>query len=203
MPFSPTQIQRLFSWVPKQIGGVVYPAVWSDQWVAAPTYPMIVLTLAPTGRTLGFDSPLGVELNQTEEGDIYDDRWGYHEKATFTIDFQTTSPTERDEFAHLFGIEIVRSRRGLSWETDKLKVLDVLLEGAPLSYPDLHGRIIYRSVTDIEIEGEISWIDHVPAIKSFGVLIPGESSENDLRYFLFAPGRVGISAKLIGPGQGG
>jgi len=201
MPFSPAQIQRLFSWIPKTIGGVTYPAVWSDQWAASPTYPVIVLTLAPTGRTMGFDSYLGIEPNQDEEGEVYDDRWGHYEKATVTVDFQTISPTERDSFAHLFEIEVIRSRLDLDWQQDKLKVLDVLLSGAALSYRDAHGRVIYRSVTDLEIEGEISWIEQVPAIKSFEALVHGSSSENDLRYFIYVPGRVGVSVRLVGPAQ--
>lgn len=202
MPFSPAQIQRLFAWLPKTIGGKLYPGLWSDQWVTSdgspPLIPALIVTLMERGRSQFFDSPLRVEYN-AEEG-CYDDSWGHYEKATLTVDFQTTDRDERDAFAHLFGIEIIKTRHDLIWDVDKLKLTDVLLDGAKLSYIDQYGRIIYRSVTDIEFEAEISWIDQVPAITSFGVTISGGSGGNVLRYVLFAPGFWGCSTKLVNSG---
>ncbi len=187
----------MFAWLPKTISGVVYPAVWSDQWISMedPAPPVIVLTLMGTVRSMGFDSPLSVEYN--EEEDVYDDRWGHYEKATLSVDFQTLDPDERDIFGYEFGLELLKKRLNLIWDDDKLKLTDILLDGAKLDYVDEQGRIIYRSVTDIEFEAEVSYVDQVPAIRSFGVMFTDSTGVEKLRYVLFAPGCMGVSTRLV------
>ncbi|HNR59088.1 MAG TPA: hypothetical protein PKJ51_11595 [Methanothrix sp.] len=197
MPFSLDQIQRLYDWLPKKFGTTTYPAIWSDQWNSAPTVPSMVLTLRPTGRSMFFDSFLRTNLEfEGTEGLLYNDVWGHYEKATLSVDFQTTDPIERDRFAHEFGLEVMRYRLDLDWDNDKLRFCDILMAGANMSYVDGHGMVIYRSVIDMEIEGEISWTDDTPAIRSFGILISGSSGTGELRYVLYAPGNFGLSTIL-------
>lgn len=200
MAFSLAQIQAIYEWIPKTFNGTTYPAVWSDQWTSAATPPILVLTLTPTGRFRFFDSFLHANSVTDDEGKLlYDEVWGYHEKATLSIDFQTKNPAERDEVGHAIAVEILRNRLKLTMVRDKLRVDDILQTGMNTSYIDSHGNIIYRSVSDIQFEGELGYSESVPAIRRFGVDIGSGGSPKHLQYVIQDAMRVGfgISARLV------
>jgi len=169
---SSEQHNIFFQWLPSTNGEIEYAKLEAGEYMNKPPLPCIIVGReAGGGRSQFFDDLLRIDPN--DEGDEVE-TWGQYHKCTFYIIIKASSRQDRDEILNWFLKRVFATRYELDWDTNKIRLNDVLLcIPIPPERDDQSQRVIYRGAIDLELEYEVSWTLEEDYIRRFNVTAPG------------------------------